>query len=347
MSISNALSSISEDLSSYCDGKARVPKEIVANNLKTLEMGYKAMEVALNHFQSCMEATETPEEEHDYEETEEIEEVITIQDVVPVYGSDAQKLNKQVISRIETALNHDKHKIDGFKKHAMEFGKAEKTGQEFYEFLSIHMDQDVIDGIILDFAKLLAIDERRLSLLEAYEKAKRHNAIAESRILESPPTSPARLSSRALPLQEKRTSPAVPVFNDFPPELVPETINHLVFIIHGIGQHIDFQDGEMKSWDGAAGLEGGNHSFREIFRTLIDTQFKEIPLSLELQSIEWHEELHTPTGVDDIFDMICPAAATGLREFNKTTLMDVLYYMSPTYGQIIIDKVTEQLNSKY
>lgn len=51
--------------------------------------------------------------------------------------------------------------------------------------------------------------------------------------------------------------------------------------------------------------------------------------------------------MDDIFDMICPEGALGIREFNKHTLMDVLYYMSPGFGQIIIDSVSKQLNSKY
>lgn len=45
--------------------------------------------------------------------------------------------------------------------------------------------------------------------------------------------------------------------------------------------------------------------------------------------------LHSPIVIDRI------------REFNKETLMDVLYYLSPRYGQLIVDSVTEQLNQKY
>ena len=106
---------------------------------------------------------------------------------------------------------------------------------------------------------------------------------------------------------------------------------------------MDFRDGEYKSWDGNSGLEGGNHAFRDIFRNLLETQFRyiiifyvlyiyiyiyiyiefikrslkklfidrEIPLGLELQSIEWHEDLHGPTGLDDVFDMICPGGSSG------------------------------------
>lgn len=153
------------------------------------------------------------------------------------------------------------------------------------------------------------------------------------------------------------------------------SFNHLVFVIHGIGQHIDFRDGEFKSWNGETGVEGGNHAFRDIFRTMLETTFQDIPLALEMQSIEWHEDLHEPTGLDNIFDLISPEGVSAyvaahslllisirdsiakyntlflrlssIREFNKETFMDVLYYLSPRYGQLIVDSVTRQLNEKY
>ncbi|RHY84196.1 hypothetical protein DYB37_002473 [Aphanomyces astaci] len=69
------------------------------------------------------------------------------------------------------------------------------------------------------------------------------------------------------------------------------------------------------------------------------------------ESIEWHEELHEPTGVDAVFDIICPEGSQGyyyyIRQFNKDTFMDILYYLSPGYGQIVVNSVTDQLNSKY
>ena len=36
-----------------------------------------------------------------------------------------------------------------------------------------------------------------------------------------------------------------------------------------------------------------------------------------------------------------------LRDLNKTTFMDVLYYLSTTYGQRIVSSVTRQLNDQY
>ena len=88
------------------------------------------------------------------------------------------------------------------------------------------------------------------------------------------------------------------------------SFNHLVFVIHGIGQHIDFRDGEFKSWNGETGIEGGNHAFRDIFRSMLETTFHDIPMALEMQSIEWHEDLHEPTGLDNIFDLISPEGAS-------------------------------------
>lgn len=149
------------------------------------------------------------------------------------------------------------------------------------------------------------------------------------------------------------------------------TLNHLVFVIHGIGQHIDFREGELKSWNGETGTEGGNHAFRDLFRVMLETTFRDVPLALEMQSIEWHEDLHEPTGVDNVFDLISPEGSSvyvtcvvdvsvpslaltfprmwwcSIREFSKETLMDIMYYLSPRYGQLIVDSVSQQLNEKY
>ena len=93
-------------------------------------------------------------------------------------------------------------------------------------------------------------------------------------------------------------------------QIRPRSFNHLVFVIHGIGQHIDFRDGEFKSWTEQTGIEGGNHAFRDIFRGMLETTFRDIPMALEMQSIEWHEDLHEPTGLDNIFDLISPEGAS-------------------------------------
>ncbi|KAJ0410946.1 hypothetical protein ATCC90586_004299 [Pythium insidiosum] len=103
------------------------------------------------------------------------------------------------------------------------------------------------------------------------------------------------------------------------------------------------------------GGESEDEEFPEGFQDVTPVKSKKAARALndevidrvKMQSIEWHEDLHEPTGVDSVFDLICPEGSTGIREFNKETLMDVLYYLSPRYGQLIVDTVTEQLNQKY
>ncbi|KAF0700367.1 hypothetical protein As57867_009081, partial [Aphanomyces stellatus] len=127
------------------------------------------------------------------------------------------------------------------------------------------------------------------------------------------------------------------------PEVQVETLNHLMFVIHGIGEHADFTDGH---WDKTPTLEGEYPVFQDLFRTTRDAYFKEIPLALEIQSIEWHAELHA-TGVDPVFDMIAPEGSEKIRQFNKRAFMDLLYYTAPKFSQLIVTSVTSQLNAKY
>ncbi|RHY05492.1 hypothetical protein DYB36_006692 [Aphanomyces astaci] len=163
---------------------------------------------------------------------------------------------------------------------------------------------------------------------------------------------------------EATDEPAAVQAETFPTEILVENINHLMFIVHGIGEHKDFV---VESYDDDNGSTGESGNFRELFSTMRDSLFskcvpmeavtmiyvfmwvkkcREIPLSLEIHPIEWHSEVHK-SGVDDVFDKISPAASTTLRDVNKRLIMDVLYYSAPKYGQMIVDTVTKQMNDKY
>ncbi|KAF0705647.1 hypothetical protein As57867_005662, partial [Aphanomyces stellatus] len=129
--------------------------------------------------------------------------------------------------------------------------------------------------------------------------------------------------------------------DDFPTELKLDPMHHLLFVIHGIGEHEDFKAGN-------AGQDGDYPAFKALFRALqTSSLFHDVPLVLDLESIEWHDALHTPTGVDAVFDLIAPAGSKKIRAFNKRAFMDILYYSSPKYGQLIVDAVTAQMNAKY
>lgn len=84
-----------------------------------------------------------------------------------------------------------------------------------------------------------------------------------------------------------------------------------MFIIHGIGVHTDFRDGDVDLAKVQDQTTTDNFIFRDMYRTMLETMFRDIPVALELQSIEWHDDLHVPTGVDTVFDLICPEGSQG------------------------------------
>ncbi|KAG9415715.1 hypothetical protein AC1031_000097 [Aphanomyces cochlioides] len=136
----------------------------------------------------------------------------------------------------------------------------------------------------------------------------------------------------------------------YPSRVALETVNHLMFVIHGIGEHADFKDGHWNNdepQNQRQGHSGKSRLLRDLFRTMRETYLsEEIPLALDIQSVEWHEQVHA-TGVDAIFDDVSPDGSQKLRQFNKHAFMDLLYYASPTFGQLVVSHVTAQLNAKY
>uniref|UniRef100_A0AAV1T5M6 Phospholipase n=1 Tax=Peronospora matthiolae TaxID=2874970 RepID=A0AAV1T5M6_9STRA len=277
------------------------------------------------------------------EDVDEAEET-GFQDVKPVKSRKAaEALNNDVTQRVQNALkNHEE--FERFKAIALEFGLGNQSVEAFYGYLAQHIPPPILDSIALDFARLLPQAAQRVPLLKAHyehmQKDLARPSIASFRNKSYSMASSSRISASSIGSSDEEDE-------EYPSTIRLRSFNHLVFVIHGIGQHIDFRDGEFKSWTEQTGIEGGNHAFRDIFRGMLETTFQDIPMALEMQSIEWHEDLHEPTGLDNIFDLISPEGASVIREFNKETFMDVLYYLSPRYGQLIVDSVTQQLNDKY
>ena len=71
-------------------------------------------------------------------------------------------------------------------------------------------------------------------------------------------------------------------------------LHQLLFLVHGIGQHDDFVDGQFLSWDGTEGMMGGNMEFRQMLEALLGGKLRELPLWLAVRSVEWHAQLHRP-----------------------------------------------------
>lgn len=130
----------------------------------------------------------------------------------------------------------------------------------------------------------------------------------------------------------------------------PPTVRQLLFIVHGIGRHDDFDEDKCTSWDGVPGLRtGGNLEFRQTLRRLLDDHFRELPVHVEVRSIEWHSRLRA-RGLDSLFASLTTmpqGAKSDMRQFAGEYLMDVIYYAQPHYGQLILDEVASQMNARY
>ncbi|XP_062371806.1 phospholipase DDHD2-like [Sardina pilchardus] len=125
------------------------------------------------------------------------------------------------------------------------------------------------------------------------------------------------------------------------PEGEPQTVDHLVFMVHGIGPACDLR-------------------FRSIIQCVND--FRSAALSLlsshcrsareegrvgrvEFLPVDWHSALHgDATGVDESIQRITLPSISRLRHFTNDTLLDLFFYNSPTYCQTILDTVVTEVN---
>ncbi|KAJ8339471.1 hypothetical protein SKAU_G00362570 [Synaphobranchus kaupii] len=125
------------------------------------------------------------------------------------------------------------------------------------------------------------------------------------------------------------------------PEGEPETVDHLVFMVHGIGSACDLRFRTLVQCV---------NGFRSTSQDLLSTHFKEVQEErrvgrVEFLPVNWHDALHSDaTGVDrDIRRITLPSLAR-LRDFATDTLLDLFYYSSPTYCQNIVDSVVSEIN---
>ncbi|XP_030603668.1 SEC23-interacting protein isoform X1 [Archocentrus centrarchus] len=119
------------------------------------------------------------------------------------------------------------------------------------------------------------------------------------------------------------------------------TVDHLVFMVHGIGPVCDLRFRSM--------IECVD-DFRNVSLKLLQSHFKksldEHAISrVEFLPVQWHTALHgDATGVDRRIKKITLPSTGRLRHFTNETLLDVLFYNSPTYCQTIMDTVAQEIN---
>ncbi|XP_056004599.1 phospholipase DDHD2-like isoform X2 [Ostrea edulis] len=124
----------------------------------------------------------------------------------------------------------------------------------------------------------------------------------------------------------------------------PLQIDHLVFVVHGIG---DFCDVKFRN------IIECVDDFRSISLNLLKSHFRTYVDQkrigrVEFIPVQWHSALHgDSTGLDKRLKVITLPSTPKLRNFINDTLLDVLFYTSPTYCQTISDQVGNEMNRLY
>ncbi|CAK9299242.1 unnamed protein product [Gordionus sp. m RMFG-2023] len=121
-------------------------------------------------------------------------------------------------------------------------------------------------------------------------------------------------------------------------------IDHVIFVIHGIGEYCDFKFRTINQC-----VDG----MRDMSANLLKSHFKQylekgLIGRVEFIPCNWHKILHSEsTGVDSRLQSITLSSIKKLRDYTNDTLVDILFYTSPIYCQTIIDTVGNELNRLY
>lgn len=121
-------------------------------------------------------------------------------------------------------------------------------------------------------------------------------------------------------------------------------VDHLVFMVHGIGPVCDLRFRSIVECV---------DDFRSVSLKLLQSHFKKaqddhVISRVEFLPVHWHTALHgDATGVDRRIKKITLPSTSRLRHFTNETLLDVLFYNSPTYCQTIMDTVAFEINRLY
>lgn len=127
---------------------------------------------------------------------------------------------------------------------------------------------------------------------------------------------------------------------------IDEEVDHLVLIVHGIGDALKTIDiinvVTLRSIIDCATNLRDLH--REALRSShFDHLSAEEKPRVEFLPIEWHSKLHME-GLDSMIRDVTLPAIPKLREFANDTILDVLFFMSPMFHQVILNEVAKEMN---
>lgn len=116
----------------------------------------------------------------------------------------------------------------------------------------------------------------------------------------------------------------------------PPDINHIVFVIHGIGQKME-----------RGRIIKNTTALRENISFLKQKYFPNIVKTsntVEFFPVEWRSSLVLDAG---IIDSITPQKILNIRQMLNASFMDIMYYNSPLYREEIITGLTGEMNRLY
>ncbi|NXQ05986.1 DDHD2 Phospholipase, partial [Vidua macroura] len=119
----------------------------------------------------------------------------------------------------------------------------------------------------------------------------------------------------------------------------PLQIDHLVFVVHGIGPACDIRFRSIVQCV---------NDFRNVSLSMLQAHFRKAQEQQQVGRVEflpvnWHSSLHS-TGVDVDLERITLPSINRLRHFINDTILDVFFYNSSTYCQTIVDTVASEMN---
>lgn len=146
----------------------------------------------------------------------------------------------------------------------------------------------------------------------------------------------------------------------------PEKVDHLLFLVHGIGSVCDLKFRTVEEV-GELILKKYQHfffkpnlmllfvffavdEFRSISLQLVQSHYRNsseqgIVNRIEVLPISWHATLHS--GIDKKLQVISLESIPKLRHFTNDTLLDILFYTSPIYCETIMQTVGTEMNRLY
>ncbi|XP_034942772.1 phospholipase DDHD1-like [Chelonus insularis] len=113
----------------------------------------------------------------------------------------------------------------------------------------------------------------------------------------------------------------------------PHDIDHLVLVVHGIGQKRD-----------TGKIIRNTASFRDCVDWCKQKYFPSSQFRVEFFPVEWRSSLKLD---GDIVDAITPYSVMSIRHLLNTSAMDILYYTSPLYGGEVRAGLQRELNRLY